>query len=99
MGSAWIEVHVHVFEKMFTGSVLLSTCSFSLIHYFTAPLLFHSSALTNSLAQATQYCDSSNYVSLSKNDEQYWVMIFNNVGQSPIPMEYGQPLFVWLSRD
>ena len=21
------------------------------------------------------------------------------VGQSPIPMEYGQPLFVWLSRD
>ena len=21
------------------------------------------------------------------------------VGQSPIPMKYGQPLFVWLSRD
>ena len=56
MGSAWIEVHVHVFEKMFTGSILLSSCSFSLIHYFTAHLLFHSSALTKSLAQATQYC-------------------------------------------
>ena len=23
--------------------------------------------------------DSSNYVSLSQNDEQYWVMIFNNL--------------------
>ena len=39
-GSAWIEVHVHVFEKMITGSILLSSCSFSLIHSFTAHLLF-----------------------------------------------------------
>ena len=38
--SAWIEVNVHVFEKMFTGSILLSSCSFSLTHYFTAHLFF-----------------------------------------------------------
>ena len=24
---------------------------------------------------------------------------YARVGQSPIPMDYGQPLFVWLSRD
>lgn len=38
--SAWIEVNVHVFEKMFTGSILLSSCSFSLTQYFTAHLFF-----------------------------------------------------------
>ena len=36
---------------------------------------------------------------LGQSSHVFLAGLFARVGQSPILMEYGQPLFVWLSRD
>lgn len=51
-GSGFGSWRIEAFEKMLTGSKVLSSRHFLLIRYFTACSLFHSSALTERLAQA-----------------------------------------------
>lgn len=51
-GGGGVVAQIEVFEKMLTGSPLLSFRRFSLVRFFTARF-FRSAALTESLAQAT----------------------------------------------
>ena len=51
-GGGGVVARIEVFEKMLTGSPLLSFRRFSLVRFFTARF-FRSAALTESLAQAT----------------------------------------------